>query len=255
MSVPGAEGVETRVTNLLTDVRIALRQWQRHPGMPLAVVSTLTAGLGVAIGVFAVAWAVLWRPFDAPEPQRLVWIESQSEGKADGSSPGAALTWQAEAGTLDGLAFARAVAGVFADGAGTDRLPGALVSAQARLLSGLGFAGVALAMIGLFAAVHHQVHRRRRDIAIRMALGATSVSVVRALVREGARLAAIGALAGGAISIVTGGLLASLLFGVGPGDPVTLATMAVLIVAMASLAAWLPARSAARVDPAAVLRT
>ncbi len=72
---------------------------------------------------------------------------------------------------------------------------------------------------------------------------------------DGARLAAIGALAGGAISIGTGGLLASLLFGVAPGDPVTPATVAVLIVAMASLAAWLPARSAARVDPAGALRT
>ena len=126
---------------------------------------------------------------------------------------------------------------------------------MARLLSGLGFAGVALAMMGLFAAVHHQVHRRRRDIAIRMALGATSFSLVRALASDGARLAAIGALTGGAISIGTGGLLASLLFGVAPGDPVTLATVAVLIVAMASLAAWLPARSAARVDPSHALRT
>ena len=126
---------------------------------------------------------------------------------------------------------------------------------MARLLSGLGLAGVALAMMGLFAVVHHQVHRRRRDIAIRMALGATSGSVVGALASDGARLAAIGALAGGVISIGTGGLLASLLFGVTPGDPVTLGMVAVLIVAMASLAAWLPARSAARVDPAAALRT
>jgi len=116
------------VTNLLTDVRITLRQWKRRPGLPLAVIFTLTAGLGVAIGVFAVAWAVLWRPLDAPEPQRLMWIESQSAGQADGSSPGAALTWQAEARTLDGLAVARNVASVFADDKGTDRLPGALVT-------------------------------------------------------------------------------------------------------------------------------
>ena len=116
------------MTNLLTDVRITLRQWKRRPGLPLAVIFTLTAGLGVAIGVFAVAWAVLWRPLDAPEPQRLMWIESQSAGQADGSSPGAALTWQAEARTLDGLAVARNVASVFADDKGTDRLPGALVT-------------------------------------------------------------------------------------------------------------------------------
>ena len=125
----------------------------------------------------------------------------------------------------------------------------------ARLLAGLGFAGVALALLGVFAVVHNQVQRRRRDIAIRLALGATSAGVVGALVTDGARLAGIGALVGGAASIGTGGLLASLLFGVTPGDPITLATVAALVVAMSALAAWVPACSAARVDPAEALRT
>lgn len=116
------------MTGLFADVRIALRQWLRRPALPVALVFTLTAGLGVAIGVFTVAWAVLWRPLDVPEPQRLVWIESQSAGEADGSSPGAALTWQADARTLDVLAASRSVAGVLADDRGTDRLSGALVT-------------------------------------------------------------------------------------------------------------------------------
>ncbi len=125
----------------------------------------------------------------------------------------------------------------------------------ARLLAGLGFAGVALALLGLFAVVHNQVRRRRRDIAIRLALGATSRGVVGALVQDGARLAAIGALAGGVLSVGTGGLLASLPYGVTPGDPLTLASVAAIIIALAAGAAWLPARSAARVDPAEALRT
>lgn len=62
----------------------------------------------------------------------------------------------------------------------------------ARLLAGLGLAGVTLALLGLFAVVHNQVHRRRRDIAIRLALGATSPGVVGALVKDGAQLATIG---------------------------------------------------------------
>ena len=85
--------------DLAADLRTALRQCRRRPALPLAVVATLTAGLGAAIAVFAVAWAVVWRPLDVPAPQRLVWIESQSAQDVDGSSPGAALTWQAEART------------------------------------------------------------------------------------------------------------------------------------------------------------
>ena len=125
----------------------------------------------------------------------------------------------------------------------------------AALLAGLGFAGVGLSLLGLFAVVNHHVHRRRRDIAIRLALGAPSRVVVRALVRDGAQLAAMGGIAGVAISIGTGGLMSSLLFGVAPGDPVTLVTVAALVVALAALAAWLPARSAGRVGPAEALRT
>lgn len=116
--------------DLLDDVRLALRQWARRPLLPAAVVMTLTAGLGAALAVFAVAWAVVWRPLDVAEPQRLVWIESVSAGDADGSSPGAALTWQADARTVDGVAMMRPVAGAIADGRGADRLRGALVSAS-----------------------------------------------------------------------------------------------------------------------------
>lgn len=125
------------MTDLSTDLRIALRQWLRRPLLPTAVVTTLTAGLGAAIAVFAVAWAVVWRPLDVPAPERLVWIASVSAGEADGSSPGAALTWQADARTLDALAAVRHVAGAYADGTGTDRLPGALVTASLGDVLGL----------------------------------------------------------------------------------------------------------------------
>ena len=126
---------------------------------------------------------------------------------------------------------------------------------MARLLAGLGTAGVALALLGLVAVVHNQVQRRRRDIAIRLALGATRHGVVGGLVREGAQLAIVGALVGGVISVGTGGLLTSLLYGVAPGDPLTLGSVAALVVALAALAVWVPARRAARVEPAEALRT
>lgn len=128
------------MTDLSADLRLALRQWLRRPLLPTAVVLTLTAGLGAAIAVFAVTWAVVWRPLDLPAPDRLVWIASVAAGDADGSSPGAALTWQSDARTLDALGAVRHVAGAVADGTGTDRLPGALVTAS--LFDVLGLAPV-----------------------------------------------------------------------------------------------------------------
>ncbi|MBL8139340.1 MAG: hypothetical protein JNL48_22135, partial [Acidobacteria bacterium] len=124
-----------------------------------------------------------------------------------------------------------------------------------RLLTGLGVSGVLLALFGLVAVVHQQVQRRRRDIAIRLAIGADGHDVVRGIVRDGARLAVVGGLAGAAGSVGTGGLLASLLFGVTPGDPLTLVAVVVGVVVLAAAAAWLPARSAAAVDPAEALRS
>lgn len=118
------------MTDVISDLRTAFRQWARRPLLPVAAGLTLAAGLGAAIAVFAVVWAVVWRPLDVAEPDRLVWIEAVSQGEADASSPGAALTWQADARTLEALGALRMVAGAVADGRGTDRLPGALVTAS-----------------------------------------------------------------------------------------------------------------------------
>lgn len=125
----------------------------------------------------------------------------------------------------------------------------------ARLLTGIGASGIALALLGLVAVVHHDLQRRRREIAIRLAVGAGAPAVVAALVRRGMVLATIGALAGLVISAATSSAVASLLFGVAPGDVVTRVSVGLAIVALATLAAWLPARSAAAIDPAEALRT
>lgn len=66
------------MTDLAVELRTALRQWRRRPVLPITVVVTLSAGLGAAIAVFAIAGAVVWRPLDAPDPDRLAWIAAQS---------------------------------------------------------------------------------------------------------------------------------------------------------------------------------
>jgi ABC-type antimicrobial peptide transport system permease subunit len=103
------------------------------------------------------------------------------------------------------------------------------------------------------AAVDHQVRRRRRDIAIRLALGASAHGVVGHLVGDGVRLASAGAAVGVVAAAGTSGAFAALLYGVAPGDPFTLALVAAAVVGAAVVAAWLPARAAARVDPLEIL--
>jgi len=98
------------------------------------------------------------------------------------------------------------------------------------------------------------VTERRREIGIRMALGATRGSVIGLVMRHGLQAAIAGALAGVSGALVINRLLVSLLFGVHPADPATLASVVLTIGLVAAIACWLPARRAARLDPNEVLR-
>jgi len=119
------------------------------------------------------------------------------------------------------------------------------------------FSGLALvlAVIGTYAVISYSVTQRRREIGIRMAVGASPAQVVRAIVASGSRLAVIGIAAGLGGALFTARFLADLLYGVSPTDPATLATLSVLLAAVALAACWLPARRAARLDPTTVLRS
>jgi putative ABC transport system permease protein len=118
------------------------------------------------------------------------------------------------------------------------------------------FAGLALllAAVGTYGILSYIVTERRREIGIRMALGADRQSVLRMVLRQGLTLTAIGLAAGIAASLLVNRALASLLFNVRPNDPATLAGVAGLIAAVALCACLIPARSATRVDPLVVLR-
>jgi predicted permease len=120
----------------------------------------------------------------------------------------------------------------------------------------LGIAGAAalvLGVIGLYGVISYVVSQRRREIAIRLALGAQQSAVTRSFVRYGAGLAIVGVLVGlGAAAGVTR-FMGALLYGVRPLDPFTYAAVAVALSAVAVLASWLPARRAAAVDPAEAL--
>ncbi len=119
------------------------------------------------------------------------------------------------------------------------------------------FAGLAaaLAAIGLYGTISYTVSQRSREFGIRQALGAGPGELVSLVVRQGLGLAAIGIAAGVAAALALSRVLSSLLYGVGAADPLTYAVIVVAVAAIALAASYVPARRAARVHPARVLRS
>jgi uncharacterized membrane protein YeaQ/YmgE (transglycosylase-associated protein family) len=118
------------------------------------------------------------------------------------------------------------------------------------------FAAVALllATLGVYGVIAYAVSQRTREFGIRIALGATSATVSRAVLRRGIGLAATGMLLGIVGALVTTRAIQSLLFDVPAADPITFAGVVVVLSGAAIVASWLPARRAARVDPVIAMR-
>ena len=116
------------------------------------------------------------------------------------------------------------------------------------LLAAFSIIGLLLAAVGVYGVLGYSVTERTREIGVRMALGAEPRSIAALVVGGGVRLVGVGLLIGLAAALASSSLLKTVLFGIGPRDPLTL----LLIVAL--LAAYIPARRAAKLDPMVVLR-
>jgi len=138
----------------------------------------------------------------------------------------------------------------------TERVADAVGYARFSALLLAAFAAVALALaaLGTYGVISFGVSQRRKEIGVRVALGATRQSVVRLVVGQGIALAVAGCVIGVAGALATTGVLRSLLYGVEPSDPVTLVLIVGLLVTAVIVASWLPARRAASVDPSEALR-
>jgi ABC-type antimicrobial peptide transport system permease subunit len=123
-----------------------------------------------------------------------------------------------------------------------------------QLLGTLGAVALLLAMIGVYGVTAHAVRQRTREIAIRLALGVTPSAVKRLLLRECGLLIAGGFAAGGVTAIWSAALLRSQVYGIHDTSPATFATAAAVLAVAVLAGCYLPARKAARVDPATVLR-
>jgi ABC-type antimicrobial peptide transport system permease subunit len=121
----------------------------------------------------------------------------------------------------------------------------------------LGIAGamaLALGIIGIYGVISYTVSQRKREIGIRLALGAQSGDVVGMVLRQGAKLALVGVSIGVAAALGLARLMTSLLFGVTAHDPLTFAGVAALLISIALVACYIPARRAMKVDPMVALR-
>jgi hypothetical protein len=123
------------------------------------------------------------------------------------------------------------------------------------LLAAFAALALTLSVVGIYGVVQYSVSQRRREIGVRMALGATSGDILRTVVLRGMRAPAVGMATGIVASVAMTRLMSHLLFETSPFDATTYATVTVLLSSAAFLACCLPARRAARVDPNVVMRT
>jgi putative ABC transport system permease protein len=128
------------------------------------------------------------------------------------------------------------------------------VMLTSTVLTYAGLLALFLSMIGLYGVLAFAVSQRTREIGIRMALGAERFDVLRLVARQGLSLALTGVGFGLVASFAATRLVKSLLYGVSPTDPLTFVLIAVLLLFVALLACWLPARRATKVDPMVALR-
>jgi ABC-type antimicrobial peptide transport system permease subunit len=122
------------------------------------------------------------------------------------------------------------------------------------LLGAFGGLGLLLGAIGLYGVLAYLVSQRQREIGVRIAIGAAPSVVSRMVVRRGMTLTVIGVVIGTVGALATSRYMADVLYGVGPTDPVTFIAVAAVLLGVAALASWVPARRAAAVDPVVALR-
>lgn len=122
------------------------------------------------------------------------------------------------------------------------------------LCGGLALLGILLSCIGLYGLLALTVTRRTGEIGVRLALGARPCDIARPIIRNALCLAGLGLVVGIPVALVFVRVLRSVLFGVNPHDPLTIVASILLVLSVAALSAWLPARRAAKIDPMEALR-
>jgi predicted permease len=187
----------------------------------------------------------LYRPLAQQYVPRVTFIVRTSDGPVP-----ALTTIRREVAALDsGLAVFNVA--TMADATSISLLPAKLAG---RLLAALGLLALTLAALGIYGVLSYLVRARTREIGVRVAVGATSRAVAGMVVRQAMVWTMAGAAIGLALALVITRFLGSFLYGVSPTDPLAFAGAAGVLVAVAAVAAFVPARRASRLDPLQALR-
>jgi predicted permease len=212
-----------------------------------------------SLTIVGIAGDVRAAGLDRP-PSPIIYVDYRQRGMHANSSPTIVMRSAAPEGVI--VAAAR---GIFHDLAPdvpvkfstfADEIGGWLSDRRfLLLLVGLfAAAALALAAVGIYGVVAFSVTRRTQEIGIRMSLGARRGNILRLVLGEGARMAALGVVIGIAGSLAITRLMSTLLFGISATDPLTFLGVAVLLSVVALFASYIPARRAMRVDPTVALR-
>ena len=126
---------------------------------------------------------------------------------------------------------------------------------MASLSALFGVLALTVSAVGLAGLVSYSINRRRAEIGIRAALGATPRSLVWLVLRDVAVLTGLGLVIGTTVSMATGRFIATMLYGLTPNDPTTIAIAVFTLLAVAIVAGYIPARRAAKIDPMECLRS
>lgn len=203
---------------LSRDVRYAIRSFTRSPGFTATAVLTIALGIGATTAIFSIVYGVLLRPLPFPEPGRLVMLQPRTDGiDTDAMSPASFLEWQRRTVAFDRIA---------------------------------AFTG----RPATFGVLMYSVARRTREIGVRMAVGAAPAVVVLLIVREMLTMTIAGMAVGVTGALAAAALIRNLLFAIDPTDPTTFAFASGLVLLICSAASFVPARRAARIDPAVTLK-
>ena len=124
----------------------------------------------------------------------------------------------------------------------------------ATLFSALGALALIVTALGVYGVISYEIGQRTHEMGIRIALGAQRARVVGLVVGQGARTTAIGLAVGLGLALAAGRLVSALLYETSPSNPVVLLAVAAIMLAVAALASFIPARRAAAVDPSTALR-
>jgi len=226
----------------------------RTLSLPILTPNGMASGAVTVVGVVddvkysgleTPANAVIYRPF-AQQPWPSMFIVARTAQAIESFE----TTLGREIAAVDpdiGIQFVDTLASMMSTATAQPRFRAVVLVAVAAL-------SLVLAAVGLYGVVAYTVAQRTSEIGIRMALGAATGDVVRLVLREGMGLAAVGLVLGLAAARVLARLVGGLLFGIQPTDAVSFAAAAGVLLAIAMLASYLPARRASRVDPLIALR-